>query len=139
MKHPVLGRFHKPRFHGMGHLARTGELPPPNFDACPATKKEWAFAPDGSVYGCTATVGNPRYRLGTYAPVVQLDQDAIAVWSKRSVFGIPACAGCELAPVCGGGCGALASEQHGDILGTDCRPVRELLGLGAAYYRLGED
>jgi uncharacterized protein len=57
---PVLRRFHRPRLHGARHLAETGEFPVPSFDACPAAKKEWAFAPDGGLYGCTATVGNPR-------------------------------------------------------------------------------
>jgi uncharacterized protein len=135
-RHPELRRFHRPRFHGMRHLAETGELPPPNFDACPAAKKEWAFAPDGGVYGCTATVGNPRYRLGRFHPEVARDEAAIARWRGRSVFSIPACQGCALGPVCGGGCGALAAEQGGDPTGPDCRPVRELFGLGARFYGL---
>jgi uncharacterized protein len=58
-REPVLRRFYRPRFHGISHLAATGELPAPNFDGCPATKKEWAFSPDGALYGCTVTVGNP--------------------------------------------------------------------------------
>jgi uncharacterized protein len=52
--HPELRRFHQPRLHGMRHLAETGEWPPATFDSCPAAKKEWAFAPDGGLYGCTA-------------------------------------------------------------------------------------
>ena len=135
-RHPELRRFHRPRFHGIRHLAETGEFPPPNFDACPAAKKEWAFAPDGGVYGCTATVGNPRYRLGRFHPEVARDEAAIARWRGRSVFSIPACQGCALGPVCGGGCGALAAEQGGDPTGPDCRPVRELFGLGARFYGL---
>lgn len=136
-EHPALARFHRPRFHGMAHLAETGELPAPNFDACPATKKEWAFDADGSVYGCTATVGHRKYKLGTFAPEVFLDEEAVASWRGRNVFSIPACQGCELSPVCGGGCGALADRERGGILEPDCRPVRELMGLGAKYYRLG--
>jgi uncharacterized protein len=135
-RHPELRRFHRPRFHGIRHLAETGEFPPPNFDACPAAKKEWAFAPDGGVYGCTATVGNPRYLLGRFHPEVARDEAAIALWRGRSVFTIPACQGCALGPVCGGGCGALAAEQGGDPAGPDCRPVRELFGLGARFYGL---
>jgi uncharacterized protein len=133
---PALRRFHRPRFHGIGHLAETGELPAPNFDACPATKKEWAFAPDGGLYGCTATVGNPRYRLGTFHPEITRDEDAIARWRERSVQTIPACGGCSLATVCGGGCGALAAEREETPLAPDCRPVRELYGLGARHYGL---
>ncbi len=137
-REPVLRRFYRPRFHGMGHLAETGELPAANFDTCPATKKEWAFGPDGSLYGCTATVGNPRYRLGSYHPEVRRDEAAIAQWSGRSTFRIAECKDCNLAPVCGGGCGALAAARTGSPMSPDCRPVRELMGLGARFYGLDQ-
>lgn len=132
----VLRRFYRPRFHGIGHLAATGELPAPNFDACPATKKEWAFGPDGSLYGCTATVGNPRYRLGRFHPAVERDEKAIAQWSGRTAFHVEQCAQCNLAPVCGGGCGAIAAARSGTPMSPDCRPVPEILGLGARFYGL---
>lgn len=135
--HPVLRRFHAPRFHGIGHLASAGELPPPNFDACPATKTEWAFSPEGGVFGCTATVGHPQHRLGTFFPAEARDEAAIARWSGRSTLTIPACQGCGLASVCGGGCGAVAWHRTGSPLETDCRPVKELYGLGARFYDLG--
>jgi uncharacterized protein len=134
---PVLRRFHRPRLHGARHLAEHGELPMPNLDACPATKKEWAFAPDGSLYGCTATVGNPKYRLGTFHPDVRLDDAAIAPWRARSTRTIAACGSCAAAPMCGGGCAALADAQGKGIGGPDCRPVAALVGLGARYYGLG--
>jgi uncharacterized protein len=134
--HPVLRRFHQPRLFGMRHLAETGELPGANFDGCPATKKEWAFAPDGGVYGCTATVGHARHRLGTFAPTPSRDEEAIARWRERNVFSIPECRTCEVAPLCGGGCGAVACEKTGEIARPDCRPVKPLLGLGARFYGL---
>lgn len=136
-QHPVLRRFHAPRFHGLSHLAATGELPPANFDACPATKTEWAFSPDGGVFGCTATVGHPAHRLGTYFPEVSRDEAAISTWSGRSALTLPACTSCSLAPVCGGGCGAVAWNRTGTPRETDCRPVRELYGLGARFHGLG--
>jgi len=135
--HPELRRFHQPRFHGIGHLAGAGELPAPNFDACPAAKKEWAFGPDGSVYGCTATVGHPAHRLGRFHPELVRDEEAIARWQTRSTLTMAECQGCSLAPVCGGGCGAIAWSRKGSIQGPDCRPVPELYGLGARYYGLG--
>ena len=135
--HPVLRRFHQPRFHGIGHLADAGELPAPNFDACPAAKKEWAFGPDGGVFGCTATVGHPEHRLGSFFPEAVRDEAAIARWQGRSTLSIPACDGCALAPVCGGGCGAVAWREHGTPIAPDCRPVPALYGLGARYYGLG--
>ncbi len=135
--HPVLRRFHRPRFHGIGHLAETGELPAPNFDACPAAKTEWAFGPDGSVYGCTATVGHASHRLGSFFPEVTRDEAAIAQWSGRSTLTVAGCQGCALAPACGGGCAAVAWSRTGQTMETDCRPVRELYGLGARFYGLG--
>jgi uncharacterized protein len=135
-REPVLRRFYRPRFHGIGHLAETGELPAPNFDGCPATKKEWAFGPDGTLYGCTATVGNPRYQLGRFYPTVERDERAIGAWHGRSTSTIEDCAECNLAPLCGGGCGAIAAARTGTPMKPDCRPVRELLGLGARFYGL---
>jgi hypothetical protein len=38
--------------------------------------------------------------------------------------------------MCGGGCGALAASRTGTPMKPDCRPVRELLGLGARFYGL---
>ncbi len=137
--HPELRRFHQPRLHGMRHLAETGEWPPATFDSCPAAKKEWAFAPDGGLYGCTATVGHRAHRLGSYAPTIERDEAAIARWRDRNVFTIPACQGCAVATVCGGGCGAVAAARNGTMLSPDCRPVKELLGLGARYYHVGAD
>ncbi len=134
--HPVLRRLHQPRFHGLRHLAETGEFPSANFDSCPATKKEWAFAPDGGVYGCTATVGHRAHRLGTFAPTITRDEQAIERWAARNVFNIAACRDCAVAPLCGGGCGAVAARSGGDCAGPDCRPVKELLGLGARFYGL---
>jgi radical SAM protein with 4Fe4S-binding SPASM domain len=64
---------------------------------------------------------------------------AIARWRDRNVLSIPACQSCPVASVCGGGCGAVAVNCTGTVAGPDCRPVRELLGLGARYYRLGDD
>ena len=135
-RHPVLRRFHRPRFHGLGHLSDTGELPAPNFDACPATKKEWAFGPDGTLYGCTATVGHPAHALGRFHPELVHDEVAIAAWRERSTLAIPECRECALAPVCGGGCGALAAERTGTPRAPDCRPIRELYGLGVRYHGL---
>jgi uncharacterized protein len=137
-RHPELRRFHLPRFHGIRHLAENGELPVANFDACPAAKKEWAFSPDGGLYGCTATVGNPRYRLGSFWPELRIDEAAVAPWQARNVATIEKCRTCDVATVCGGGCGALADAQGKGIGGPDCRPVKELYGIGARFYGLGE-
>lgn len=63
-QYPILKKFHKPHLHGIRHLAENGTLPMPVFDGCPAGKKEWAFDLYGNIYGCTASVGVEKYRLG---------------------------------------------------------------------------
>ncbi|TDA63801.1 MAG: radical SAM protein [Clostridia bacterium] len=134
-KEPVLSRFHPPDFLGLRQLALTGEMPLPLFDACPGGKGEWAFDLYGDIYPCTATCGRPEYRLGTFYPQPHLDMAAVAPWQQRSVRTIPACQDCPQALFCGGGCGAMAASNRGSLLAPDCRPVTELLALGAKYYR----
>jgi uncharacterized protein len=82
-------------------------------------------------------VGHPQHRLGSFYPVASRDEAAIERWSGRSTLTMPGCQGCALAPVCGGGCGAVAWSHSGSARETDCRPVRELYGLGARFYGLG--
>ncbi|MFN3604170.1 MAG: radical SAM protein [Leptonema sp. (in: bacteria)] len=63
-KYPILKEFHQPQFHGIKYLSETGSLPMPIFDGCPAGKKEWAFDLYGNIYGCTASVGVEKYKMG---------------------------------------------------------------------------
>lgn len=63
-QYPILKEFHQPHFHGIKYLSETGTLPMPIFDGCPAGKKEWAFDLYGNIYGCTASVGVEKYKLG---------------------------------------------------------------------------
>ena len=82
-------------------------------------------------------MGHPEHRLGTFFPEPTRDEAAIARWQGRSTLSIPACDGCALATVCGGGCGAIAWREHGTPIAPDCRPVVELYGLGARFHQLG--
>ena len=136
--HPVLRRFHQPRFHGIGHLADTGELPAPNFDACPAAKKEWAFGPDGGDLRLHRDGGPSRAPAGELLPASRPATRRPSPAGRGAArLSIPACEGCALATVCGGGCGAIAWREHGTPVAPDCRPVVALYGLGARHYGLG--
>lgn len=138
IQHPELLSFHRPAFSVARYLSDHGKLPGPLFDACPATKTEWAFDYTGRVYGCTATVGKAEESLGTFYPEVKLDIEKVACWSERDVLSIPKCRGCELQLACGGGCGAVAKNANGSVNTPDCRPVRELLSLGIGLYQAGQ-
>ncbi len=131
---PEILEFHKPAFSIAGFLAEHGELPAPLFDACPGTKTEWAFDGFGKVYSCTATVGKAAEALGTFYPATELHRELVDRWEERDVTTIPACTSCALRLACGGGCASVALNATGDLHAPDCRPVKELLGLGIDLY-----
>ncbi|MDH4200595.1 MAG: SPASM domain-containing protein [Spirochaetia bacterium] len=135
-KHPVLYKYHSPQFHGMHNLSRTGELPLPVFDGCPAGKKEWAFDFKGDIYGCTASVGVEKYRLGNFISGDRINEEQVNEWKTRDVFSIPECSQCAVSLSCGGGCGVLAANKTGKILSPDCRPVKDLIVTGLRYYNI---
>ncbi len=133
-KHPEIKDFHRPAFSIARFLMDNGRLPDPLFDACPACKGEWALDYQGNIYSCTATVGKPGEELGTFYPEIAHHDERIKAWQKRDVRAIEACRDCNLQLACGGGCGAVAGNQEGNVLAPDCRPVTELVGLGVAHY-----
>lgn len=139
-EHPLLAEFHRPQFHGMRYLKETGGLPMPIFDGCPAGKKEWAFDVNGDIYGCTASVGVEKYRLGTiFEEASREEEDRRLEWATRDILSIPECSHCSASLSCGGGCGVLAANKSGKVHSPDCRPVRELVAIGADYYRVGSE
>jgi uncharacterized protein len=131
---PEILEFHRPAFSISKYLYENGVLPDPLFDSCPGTKTEWAFDYNGNIYSCTATVGKTDEKLGRFYPEVELDVDKISEWEDRDVLSITECKNCELQLACGGGCASVAKNKTGKILSPDCRPVKELLELGIAYY-----
>lgn len=131
---PEILRFYRPAYSVARFLFDEGQLPDPLFDSCPATKTEWAFDATGAIYPCTANVGKAGEELGTFFPTRALKEDVVADWSGRDVTTVPGCAGCSNQLACGGGCGAVSKSWKGAIRAPDCRPVKELLGLGCALY-----
>lgn len=131
---PEILRFYRPAYSVSRYLFDEGQLPDPLFDSCPATKTEWAFDATGAIYPCTANVGKAGEELGTFFPARTLKEDVVADWRGRDVTTVPGCAGCSNQLACGGGCGAVSKSWKGAIRAPDCRPVKELLGLGCALY-----
>jgi uncharacterized protein len=133
-ENPEIADFHKPAFSISKYLFEEGHLPDPLFDSCPGTKTEWAFDFMGKVYACTATVGKSGEELGTFFPVQMLDDKRINEWQNRDILSIEKCSSCTLQLACGGGCAAIAKNTSGSINSADCRPVKDLIGLGIGYY-----
>ncbi len=126
--------FHRPAFSVSKFLYEEGKLPSPLFDSCPGAKTEWAFDYSGKIFSCTATVGKSGEELGRFYPEVRLDEDTISEWEDRDILSIPACSDCPVQLACGGGCAAVAKNESGGIHSPDCRPARELIGLGIGLY-----
>jgi len=133
-QHPHILEFYKPAYSVTKFLSENGELPEPLFDACPACKTEWAFDYTGHIFPCTATVGKADESLGTFYPDVTRKSELIAEWEMRDVTAIHDCKDCSVQLACGGGCGAVAKNNTGEICSTDCRPVKALLELGFSAY-----
>lgn len=133
-KHPAVLEYHKPAFSISKFLFERGEMPDPLYDSCPGCKTEWAFDASGKIFSCTATVGKVGEELGTFYPTVSKKQDLIDEWQSRDVTSIEKCKDCSVQLACGGGCASVAKNQAGTICSPDCRPVKELLGLGLSLY-----
>lgn len=133
-KYPVLKKFHEPEFKGIHHLVQSGKLYLPSYDTCPATKTEWVFDLYGDIYGCTATTGQDKYKLGTFYPEVKLKEKEVREWQERSILTIPECHECDVGLICGGGCGAIAKDRLGKVKAPDCHPIKDILGLGLQFY-----
>ncbi len=131
---PYISEFHKPAFSVSKFLFEEGRLPDPLYDSCPGTKTEWAFDFSGNIYSCTATVGKSGEELGTFYPHVKLNDDLVWEWQDRDVLSIEECHNCEVRLACGGGCASVSKNKYGKVNSPDCRPVKELMGLGIAHY-----
>jgi len=136
--HPYIAEFYKPAFSIAKYISENEALPVPLFDSCPACKTEWAFDFTGTIYSCTATVGKKGEELGTFYPTVSRNEEVISQWHDRDVTTIKECKSCSVALACGGGCASVAKNKHGHPNTPDCRPVKELLSLGAAHYLLND-
>jgi uncharacterized protein len=134
LRNPHILEFHKPAFSVTKFLQEEGKLPFPLFDSCPGTKTEWAFDHTGKIFACTATVGKPGEELGQFYPEVRMDDEKISVWEDRDILSISGCEHCQVQLACGGGCAAVAKNRSGHLHKPDCRPVRELIGLGTGLY-----
>ncbi len=132
--HPQIIEFHKPAFSAIKFLQENEKLPDALFDACPACKSEWAMDFSGNIYSCTATVGKPGEKLGSFYPAVKLNEEKIQQWQQRDVMHIEKCKQCNVQLICGGGCGSIAFNETNSILAPDCRPIEKLHSLGAEAY-----
>jgi uncharacterized protein len=100
----------------------------PRVNYCEAVAlKLLVFHPDGSVYPCPEVLGQPRHAIGTYDPVLVLDEARAAPWRQQTVLGRESCHTCPISTFCGGGCRLAAISENGTGDVPACEHARELV------------
>ena len=131
----MTGSLYSPGFKGIKYLIKTGELPFPLFDSCPAYKTEWAFDVKENIYGCTTSCGNLSYCAGKVnGNDVLINDNLTEEWKTRSILTIEKCKSCSFALFCGGGCGVMSKEHNGGVHKPDCKDIEKIINLGVNYY-----
>ncbi len=128
--HPVLRRFHRPRFHGIGHLAETGELPGAQLRRLPgredgvglrAGRRPLTAAPPPSA--------TPRTGSARFYPAIERDEAAIAALARAEHLHHPGLPGLRRSRrSAAAGAAPSPGDQAGTPLAPDCRPVPRSTG-----------
>jgi uncharacterized protein len=63
-----------------------------------------------------------------------MNDHAIKDWTDRNIFTIPECLSCDVAVVCGGGCGVIAKDRQGKVQAPNCKPIKKIMNEGLRYY-----
>ncbi len=122
--------------HLMSVMEGNGSVTPPRFHYCEADRGDlFCFGPDGLIYICPESAGNPSYSIGRYAPNYQLWPTMLSEWRERNVLSLPECRECSIATFCGGGCGYAALHQYGSPLHGVCAGAPEIFASYVAMLR----
>lgn len=126
----------------LGRAAGQGRRPAtfqPRVNYCEAAAlKLFVFHPDGRIYPCPETVGQPDFAIGTYDPDFSLDEAACAGWSEQTILTRQGCRECPLSTFCGGGCILAARQRNGSTQVPECENCSEVIeALFAQYRRVG--
>jgi radical SAM protein with 4Fe4S-binding SPASM domain len=104
-------------------FAAAGRMPYPRAHVCDANLNQFVFGPSGDVHVCLEDAANPCSRVGRFDPELALDEAAFRRWYDRGPFDMNHCRGCNLLPVCGGGCHLWQGDP--ELLEPYCESVRE--------------
>lgn len=91
----------------------------PSFWNCNAARTMYALDPFGDIYPCPSMLGWKKGCTGSYIPDLSFNK-MHEQWQKRTLFTLDACTACEIALVCGGGCGYAALLNNGDLFKPVC-------------------
>lgn len=136
--HPQLEIFQMRGWPGYGQLrtlSESGYLPPPLFQSCDANRNMLVLDPQGYIFACNETNGDPSLAVGTFWPRISLDAEKLRTWRQPVANTREPCAKCPVLPYCGGGC-ALASTDSQYFQGH-CMAVRRSFEFAIREYVSG--
>ena len=96
---------------------------------CGAAKNQFILDCKSNIYKCWHGIGNNDYRVGTFYPKYELDEEKIKAWFNRSVRVLGKCKNCKYRYICGTGCPAAKhmNENNMNIKEPSCVEYNELI------------
>ena len=96
---------------------------------CGASKNQFILDCKSNVYKCWHGIGNNGYRIGTFFPNWDIDEDKLNMWFDRSVKYLSKCKSCKYRYICGTGCPAAKhmSDDKMNIKAPSCVNYKELI------------
>ncbi|MGD2250355.1 MAG: SPASM domain-containing protein [Candidatus Methanofastidiosia archaeon] len=104
----------------------------PSFWNCNAVSKRYVFDPFGDVYPCRAMLGWKEERIGRYIPELKFNKN-YEKWRSRTIFVMGSCAECDVALVCGGGCGYASLLNEKGLFNPVCAHTKEVIASYVKY------
>jgi uncharacterized protein len=98
----------------------------PSFWNCNAVTRRYVFDPFGDVYPCRGMLGWKEQRIGVYVPELSFNE-VYRMWQNRTLFALDKCLECELALVCGGGCGYASLLNDKPLTDPLCSVTNEVI------------
>ncbi len=100
----------------------------PKFFNCESNIMEMnIFCPDGYIYACGESIGNPDCAIGQFSPEFRFYSDKEKLWTERTILNIKKCRSCKFAPLCGGGCAYSSILIYKDNSQPICERYQEVL------------
>ena len=99
----------------------------PKFFNCESNLLELnIFCPDGYIYVCPESIGNPYFSIGKFSPSLVFDKKKKNMWTQKTILNIEKCKNCKFSPICGGGCTYSSFLVHDGCIPV-CERYQEIL------------
>ncbi len=98
---------------------------------CEAVMGMYIFAPEGDIYMCLESVGDPSLSVGKYSPDLVLNEEIYSKWARRNVMNLKDCQNCKIKFLCAGGCSMECINNNTE---SACMPFLREMDMAWKYY-----